>query len=327
MSRLVSIIMYHYVRELRHSRYPEIKGLAIDLFKQQIAYIKKYYTVISAYELMDAIKSNSELPSNALLLTFDDAYIDHYTQVFPVLDKETLPGCFFPPAKCILEHQVLDVNKIHFILASVPDKNLLVQEIFRYLNENRSEYKLETDDYYWQKVAKPSRYDPAEVVFIKRMLQRELPEQLRSIITDAFFKEFVSRDERAFSEELYMSLDQIACLQRNGMYVGSHGFDHYWLNSLPPRDQEIEIDLALQFLKHVGSDPGSWIMCYPHGGYNQDLLRILADRGCVIGLTTNVGIADVNRDHPLTLPRLNTNDLPKNANEPPNEWTQKVMGR
>jgi peptidoglycan/xylan/chitin deacetylase (PgdA/CDA1 family) len=326
MGRPVSIIMYHYVRELKHSRFPEIKGLAIDLFKQQIAYIKKYYTVISAYDLMDAVKSNSELPSNGLLLTFDDAYADHFTQVFPVLDKEKLPGCFFPPGKCILEHQVLDVNKIHFILASVPEKNLLVQEIFRYIRDNRSDYRLETDDYYWQKVAKPSRYDPAEVVFIKRMLQRELPEKLRGILTDVFFRKYVSSNESAFSEELYMSLDQIACLQRNGMYVGSHGFDHYWLNSLPQKDQEREIDLALQFIKQVGSDPERWIMCYPHGSYNQDLLGILAKRGCVIGLTTNVGIADIDRDHPLTLPRLNTNDLPKNANEPPNEWTQKAIG-
>jgi len=36
MSQYLTIVMYHYVRELKHSRYPEIKGLAIDDFKEQI---------------------------------------------------------------------------------------------------------------------------------------------------------------------------------------------------------------------------------------------------------------------------------------------------
>ncbi|MGV8982708.1 hypothetical protein [Clostridium sp.] len=32
----VSIVMYHYVRDLKNSRYPEIKGLDYNLFKNQI---------------------------------------------------------------------------------------------------------------------------------------------------------------------------------------------------------------------------------------------------------------------------------------------------
>ncbi len=37
-----------------------------------------------------------------------------------------LTGCFFPPAKAVTEHEVLDVNKIHFILAAVPDKRRIL---------------------------------------------------------------------------------------------------------------------------------------------------------------------------------------------------------
>ena len=194
MSQSISIIMYHYVRDLKHSRYLEIKGLDIDLFKEQIAYIKKHYNVISAYDLMDIIESDSGLPPKALLLTFDDAYIDHFTQVFPILDEQKLPGLFFPPAKSVLEHQVLDVNKIHFILASVPNKNDLVNEIYRYLDENRSPYELETNEYYWKNLGTQSRFDTAEVVFIKRILQRELPKSLRKIITDGLFRKYVTND-------------------------------------------------------------------------------------------------------------------------------------
>jgi len=325
MTRRVSIVMYHYVRDLEYSRYPEIKGLAIDLFKEQIAYIQKHYQVISAYDLMDAVQSGDDLPPNAMLLTFDDAYSDHYNYVFPVLDSLRISGCFFAPAKCIINRQVLDVNKIHFILASVPDKQLLVDEINRYVDGARSTYDLVVNSLYWEKVGIPSRYDPAEVMFIKRMLQRELPEELRKTLVDELFRKHVTKDESAFSEELYMSLDQIACLQRKGMYIGSHGYDHYWLDSLPPDKQRREVKLSLQFLESVGSNPERWIMCYPHGGYNASLVDILAESGCVIGLTTEVGISDLEVHSPLTLPRINTNDLPKRADAPPNEWTTRVI--
>lgn len=321
----LTIVMYHYVRELKHSRYPEIKGLSINQFKEQISYLKKYYNPISAYDLMDAVESGSKLPPQALLLTFDDAYIDHFTEVFPVLDQEKISGCFFPPAKCILENRVLDVNKIHFILACVPEKTVLVNFIYRFLDEHRSSYNLESSKEYWQKCGVASRYDPPEVMFVKYMLQRDLPEELRKIITDVLFKKFVSNDEHAFSKELYMSIDQISCLQRNGMYIGSHGFDHYWLNSISEEDQRKEIDSSLDFLKNVGSNPDRWIMCYPYGAYNQSLLSILKEKKCVIGLTTQVGIADLQNDIPLTLPRLDTNDMPKDSNSKPNKWTLSVV--
>lgn len=325
MDKLVSIIMYHYVRELKHSRFPEIKGLSTEEFKGQIKYIKKYYNIIGAHEMMDAIQSGSDLPPKALLLTFDDGYIDHFTQVFPILNREKLPACFFPPAKCILENQVLDVNKIHFTLANVENKGKIVEHIYQSLDRNRSAYGLDTTETYWQRFGKPGRYDDAKVVFIKRMLQQELPDQLRKSIITELFNKYVTNDEKAFSRELYMSFEQIACLQRNGMYVGSHSFDHNRLNSLPKNEQKSQIDLSLRFLRDIGSDTTRWIICYPHGAFNESLLLILKHRNCIIGLKSQVGIADLSRDHPLLLPRLDTNDLPKQSNALPNKWTQKVL--
>src|SRR5688572_6291776 len=96
----LSIITYHYVRDLRRSRFPDVKGLETDQFREQIAYIKEHYRVISGDELLAAAEAGSwdTLPPSALLLTFDDGYVDHFTQVFPILARANIPGCFFPPA-------------------------------------------------------------------------------------------------------------------------------------------------------------------------------------------------------------------------------------
>ncbi len=325
MQVILTVVMYHYVRNLRHSRYPEIKGLSKDDFEEQIQYIKKHYNVISGLELMEAIVEGAPLPPRPLILTFDDGYIDHFTEVLPVLDRENLPGCFFPPAKCILENEVLDVNKIHFVLASTPDKRTLVEYIFKKIDENQLRYNLLTSSAYWEKLAKPSRFDPAEVIFSKQVLQRELPFELRQVITDELFSRYVTNDEASFSRELYMSLEQIRVLQRHGMYVGSHGYDHFWLNTLSTQQQEREVDQSLMFLKSVGADVGRWIMCYPYGAYNESLLSVLKSRNCVVGLTTEVGLASLHENNPLILPRLDTNDLPKDSNAGVNEWTLKAI--
>jgi len=322
---MITVVMYHYVRELRYSRYPHIKGLSKDHFVEQIQYIRKHYNVISGPELMDAVTESTPLPPNPLLLTFDDGYIDHFTEVFPVLDKYNLPGCFFPPAKCILEHEVLDVNKIHFVLASTCEKRELVDYVLKSIDENGSHYNLLPSAAYWEKLATPNRFDPAEVVFIKRILQRELPIEFRQHIIDELFSRYVTSDKAAFSRELYMSPEQIQVLQKHEMYVGSHGYDHFWLNTLSTKQQEHEVDQSLKFLKSVGADVGRWIMCYPYGAYDDSLLSVLKARNCVVGLSTEVGIASTQQNNPLALPRIDTNDLPKDANASANEWTLKAM--
>lgn len=323
MKNQVTIVMYHYVRDLKHSRYPEIKGLDVKLFKEQIQYILKYYKVIRMQELIEAVKNKKKLPNNSLLLTFDDGYKDHFEFVLPILDEFGIQGSFFPPAKAIQEHQVLDVNKIHFILAAVKDKRKIISNIYTLLGKFRKEYSLAGNEFYYKKLAIAGRFDTGEVVFIKRMLQRELPEKLRNIIVNSLFDKYVSKNEVVFSRELYMNIDQLKRMKRKGMYIGSHGHDHYWLDTVSEEQQRREIELSLGFLKQLGADIKDWVFSYPYGAYNEPLITLLKKYGCSAALTTRVGIADLNKRNPFILPRLDTNDLPKDNQAKANKWTLK----
>jgi peptidoglycan/xylan/chitin deacetylase (PgdA/CDA1 family) len=148
------------------------------------------------------------------------------------------------------------------------------------------------------------------VSLVKRLLQRELPEPVRAEIVRRLFARYVTADEAAFACELYMSVEQIACLRRHGMHIGSHGYAHSWLNHLSPDAQAAEVDRSLEFLRMLGVGREQWSMCYPYGGFNDSLLQILGDRQCRLGFSVEPRIADLNVDHPLVLPRLDTNDLP-----------------
>ncbi len=310
MPASLTIVTYHYVRDLERSRYPAIKGLSTARFREQLETLRRAYTLIRGEELLAAATAGAELPPRALLLTFDDGYADHFTQVFPILDELGLSGCFFPPARPVFEDRVLDVNKLHFVLAAVPDPRALVARVFDLLDANQRAYGLADKEVYWQRLATPGRFDPAEVMFLKRLLQRELPAALRQELLGVLFEQYVTRDEAAFANELYMSLDQLRCLQRQGMTIGSHGDSHAWLNSLDAAAQAEEIDRSLVLLAAVGVPLERWMMCYPYGAHDASLLAILAARGCAVGLTTQPGVADLAHDPPLTLPRLDTTSLP-----------------
>ena len=163
------------------------------------------------------------------------------------------------------------------------------------------------------------RYDTKEVIFIKRLLQVELQEPVRSEIIDSLFKEFVAEDEGAFSRELYMSEDQLSCMARNGMIIGSHGYDHFWLSSLNKKDQEFEIAQSVEFLKRIGVSEETLSIGYPYGDHNDDTLKIARQYGFKLGFTTRVDVASSIGDS-LTIPRLDTNDFPKDAMADTNEW-------
>lgn len=325
MSKKLTVVMYHYVRDLKNSRYPEIKGCDVSLFREQIQYIKKHYTPVTIEQVLESQQHNEELPNHAILLTFDDAYRDHFEYAFPILYHEHIQGVFFPPVKAVTEHTVLDVNKVHFILASTPSEELpaLLNELKRLVNQNKDEFHLDSFESYFERLAVANRFDSKEVVFVKRLLQVALPEELRRRMASELFEKAVGMEEGVFSRELYMTIDQIKCMVDCGMHIGSHGYDHYWLGSLPKEKQEFEIAKSIEFIKMVGGDINNWTIGYPYGNYNEDTIAILKQHGCKMGFTTRVAIADLDADGPdalYKLPRLDVNDLPKDGNAAVNEW-------
>lgn len=301
--------MYHYTRDLLHSRYPDIKGLDVNLFQQQIDFLKNHFSIVTMEEVIDAVKRQSALPENALLLTFDDGYVDNYTYALPVLEEAEVQGSFFIPGKTFTTHQLLDVNKIHYILANADIPSLVsdVKERMDYYREDKSHYP--SNDELWEEYAVSNRFDSKEVVFVKRMMQTVLPETIRNKISSDLFEKYVGISEEKLAYELYMTKGQIRTMKKHGMFIGIHGYDHYWLGNLSQEQMMQDISQALETMNEF-IDRDCWVMNYPYGNYNQNVLDYIKEEGACVGLTTDVRVADLKGDNPLELPRLDCNDFP-----------------
>ena len=303
------IAMYHYTRDLAHSRYPEIKGLDVEAFRAQVRFFRERFTVVRMEQVIEAIREGTALPEDAVLLTFDDGYIDHYTFAFPILEEAGVQGSFFIPGKTFTTYQLLDVNKIHYILAST-DIGPLVRDVKAKMDYYRGqEFDYPETGELWAKYAEANRFDGAETIFVKRMLQTVLPEKLRNRISSELFAKYVGVSETQLARELYMTEDQIRTMRRHGMFIGLHGYDHYWLGNLPKEAMQADVKKALEILDPF-IDRKAWVMNYPYGSYNREVLDFIAGEGACAGLTTRFGVTDLRKDPALELRRLDCNDFP-----------------
>ncbi|MEW6199910.1 MAG: polysaccharide deacetylase family protein [Planctomycetota bacterium] len=308
---MLTVVMYHYVRDPAGTRYPSLKSLATAEFDAQLDHLARHHRVVGVEAVIEAVLDPpGRLPANAALLTFDDGFREHLTYVLPRLIERGWQGSFFPSSRPVLREQVLDVHKLHFVLATGVPIDELVQWLCAMLDERRRAYDLPPTKEYWRRLAVASRFDPPEVIFVKRLLQRELPEALRAELTGALFRRYVTDDEAAFARELYVSCDDLRRMHAAGMYIGHHGATHRWLDALPAAEQAREVEEGLEFLVRIGAPADRWVIAYPYGAHTADLRAQVHAHGGVVGLTTATAVADLARHDPLALPRLDTNDLP-----------------
>ena len=310
LSNDLTVVMYHYVRDIEFSRYPGIKGLETFEFVEQVEFLNAEFNIVSMEHVLRYYSSGNSLPEKAMLLTFDDGYAEHFTNVYPILKNLGVQGSFFVPAKAVQKHKVLDVNKIHFILASCPESQLIINIIEEEVMGAQEEFALDTYEHYYYTYAVHNRFDSQEVIFVKRMLQHALPAALRTRIINRLFDMFVGISEEAFSRELYLRDYQLKEMIAGGMHIGCHGYDHYWWDKLSADMLEQEIDMSLKFLSSLGLNLSSWTACYPYGSCSKEVVKILKRKGCRLALTTVVAKANLQSDHLLRIPRLDTNDFP-----------------
>ncbi len=284
--------MYHYVRDGAR-----VHARTTAELEAQLDYVAANYMVVG----LDTVRT-WEWPDDACLLTFDDGLVEHLDVVAPALLRRGLTAVFCPSAAPVFDRRVLDVQKSQFVLAASPDHDALARRIFE-LYPDGDEAKLR------ERWTLPHRYDPPETVLVKRLLQDGLPEEPRRRILDALFAELVSDDERAFADRLYLELDGVRELARLGMDLAGHGWEHRRLALLDEEAQRAEIDGSLRLLREVEASTENWAMCFAYGSRDETSLRLLRERGCELGFTTEPRVATADDDL-LQLPRLDTNDLP-----------------
>lgn len=87
----VPILNYHKVDVLNHAL-----SVSSQEFEEQMEYLyKNQYKTITPDQLLSYLKYGKELPDKPIMITFDDGYLDNYTNAYPIMKKYGFTATIF----------------------------------------------------------------------------------------------------------------------------------------------------------------------------------------------------------------------------------------
>lgn len=296
--------MYHYVRPF-NPIYPNLKNLHIDDFKKQLDFFEKKYGFVSKKDFIDSFENG--LPPKGVILTFDDGLSCHYNYVFKELKKRNLWGIFYIPTQPYIQKKIIDVHRIHILLAKHNSK-----DIFTFLNNICDESlfdqsKLEEFKKFTYRTQKNDQF----TLLVKRILNYFVSYEHRSELIDKLMLKFIHNEEKIL-EKFYLTELQILEMHKEGMIIGSHTVNHPVMSRLSYQEQLFQIHNSFNSLKKIVKRFDHLTFCYPYGGFhsfNEKTEDILSKFNCLYSF--NVEHRDIEsldlKNRPQALPRYDCN--------------------
>lgn len=97
-SKSLTVLNYHRIDD------PNQKGFDSFLanisahpneFNRQMDYLARWFNVISLHDVINWLAGRQSLPPYAALITFDDGYLDNYTNAYPILRRHNFPAVIY----------------------------------------------------------------------------------------------------------------------------------------------------------------------------------------------------------------------------------------
>ena len=226
-------------------------------FREQLAFLKTYYTLISPEEFLGWARNGTVLPGNAVLLTCDDGLQNNCAEMLPILQEFGAKCLFFVTGDavrdpgCMLWHERLCLR----LLRTPSPFDLQIEELAFSLKNVGEDQKRAV----WQQLLDSlSKLDANSRISVLREIDR----QLKS--TAAGHSKY--RNSPAQSARfLTMSLLEIRQLIAGGMTIGAHSISHPKLSHLTSDELvRAEISGSRDVLERT-LEQEIWAFAYPFG--------------------------------------------------------------
>lgn len=117
----VPILTYHYIANNPNPKDIQRNALSVspDKFEAQMAYLSQNgYTPITLDTLYGIFNGQASAPGKPVVLTFDDGYIDFYTNAFPILRRFNFHAVSFIPTGLMGGGYYMNWNQIREIASA-----------------------------------------------------------------------------------------------------------------------------------------------------------------------------------------------------------------
>ncbi len=215
------ILMYHRITDSFND--PHNICVSPDIFKQHIKMLNKYYTIITLEDLVKGLKQKKS-KCKTICITFDDGYIDNYSNAVPILKEYNTHAIFFITVGRL--HANLWIDRLYQIYKQVND---IID-----FNINNKGYSFATSENNYYQIFE---------------LFKSFPRKIRDPLLNNLEQKYDINREKLNRCKL-MSSENIIELSQNELFeIGSHGMTHSRLTS--ENDLNYEITLAKDVLEMI----------------------------------------------------------------------------
>ena len=242
-------------------------------FEQQIILLKQHFKIINTVELAELITQNKVQDDRFAVITFDDGYLDNYTEALPILQKHQVKAVFYLTTAFLNGDQLTWWDEIAYLLRKSHGKEYqLPNSTLKHLLEKEN-------------IDQIIRIIMTEIKQSRTLSVLAALEDLREKFPQA--KDKISAE----NAQLFMGWEHAQALLVEGMEIGSHTLTHPILSQLENEQHRAEIVDSKSILEERLNCTINSI-AYPVGRYycyNENSIKYTTAAGYKVGFNNEPG--------------------------------------
>lgn len=275
------IVTYH-----RFSRTEDGRSTSATALVEQLAFLKRHYSVVKLSEIKESITLRKPLPPRTAVVTIDDGFCDAYEIAFPILRQIQIPATLFVITDFLDGRIWLWTDKLRYLTANA--------------RSGRVRVNITSNDLTFNLDGPLSRLAAASKV---NEILKKLPESVKdSAIQEIAASLKVSLPNEPPPEFGPITWAQAIEMDRANIEIGSHTLTHPILPNVGNEQLDRELSGSRARLEQALEHQVK-LFCYPNGSYDARTKRAVAKAGYECAATTEPRLVEKESD-PLALSRI-----------------------
>lgn len=286
------ILAYHRVMDIPENYLfdRELISATNEEFHWQVNFIKEFYNPITFGQLFACLESGQRLPKRPVIITFDDGFVDNYTNAFQILKSCNVPATFFVCSGYLSKEETFWFDWVVYLINKLPSGSYL-------LGVDTSEFNFTLNE---------ESDRPSVIAEFLRHLKNVADNDRRSLIADLEHVSGESIPSGGFLESRPMTWEQVIEMSENGMEICSHSKSHPILSRLNMPDLVSELtDSKAELESRLNKEVN--VIAYPVGGptaYTEAVVEVVKESGYKAACTYISGVNRIDTFNPYLLRRL-----------------------
>ncbi len=278
---ILRVLLYHRILDRGDplGGDPNLISASPDGFAQQVRYLVRHYTPITAEQLIRAVREQIALPPQAVLVTFDDGYRDFLLHAWPVLCRYEVPAVLFVPSGFPGSGQAFWWDALYDAIGQTTKMRLRLPNVGAFPLRTPLERR-------------------RAVRWINRDLQQLKPAEIEKVLDILRAELEVPPPNPA----PVLTWDELRRLVSEGLAVAPHTRNHPALPAISPQEIVEEIAGGYSDLRRELGQVYP-LFSFPLGFFDQRACSVLQANDIVAAFTSTPGLNAVGSANPLRLCR------------------------